>query len=196
QLIDKGVYPNQNFIIEFILKAKKNGNRVILFDTGDSTGSRCFNLTPYVDIHLKKQLLKNKEEYLVNRGDKSVMCWISDPYTPSNIPYKELSPDNIHKLRLAWNIGMCDYREFLFSEYYPIGTNSLFNSFYKEPKFIVPNKAKEYLLIYRGTINNDTRYSFQRNYILQNFRNNEKIIVGNVIKKNKYIKELKKSKII
>jgi len=185
-------------IISIINNLKKICGKIILFDSGDSSGSRLFWLTPYVDIHLKKQLLKNKAQYSENNGDESVMCWIGKNYTPSNIPYTPLRTEDQTKLKVAWNIGLLDYRSFPLAKYYPIGTSGIFNRVYKLPRFKTDFDKKNILTVYRGTTSSDSRYSCQRNTLIDKLKkmsvDNKKIITGSTISQNKYIKEIDKSK--
>ena len=69
---------NNEQILEFLHNLKSKGAYIIYFDAADSTGSRDFFLIEYVDVFLKKQVLKDKNKYLENYGDKSVRIWISD----------------------------------------------------------------------------------------------------------------------
>ena len=189
----------ESYIIEIIEKLKKNSRRIILFDTNDPTGSRCFGVTPHVDVHLKKQLLKDKNEYTFDRGDKSVMCWIPNQHTPSKIPYKTCRKEDLPKLKLGWNIGLVDYRSFPFQRFYPFSTLKLFNNFYKVPYFSKPGKNKSLLTSFRGKIHQDTRYSFQRKSVfdaLDNLAKTFPVAYGSPLPRKEYFKELKQSKAI
>lgn len=187
-------------IIEDVIKLKIFFSKVILFDSGDSTGSRLFWLTPYVDIHLKKQLLKDKSKYLENNSDKSVMVWLPENYTPSGIDYLALNEEDLPKLRLSWNLGMLDYRYFPLSKHYPIGTSALFNTFYKQIRFSKSSISKSILTVQRGCLRPYDRYSFQREILQNKLRNLESkglpVKVGGAISKNIYLNEVRNSKAI
>lgn len=187
-------------IIADIIHFKRNFNKIILFDSGDSTGSRLFWLTPYVDIHFKKQLLKDKSKYLTNESDRSVMVWLPEVYEPSGIDYVPIKENDLYKLKLSWNLGMLDFRYFPYSKHYPIGTSCMFNSIYKKIKFSRPYVNKKILTTQRGCLRPSIRYSFQRE-ILQNKLMSLKtqgypVRVGGSVSKKDYMKEIRNSKAI
>jgi hypothetical protein len=187
-------------IIADVLQLRQTFNKIILFDSGDSTGSRLFWLTPYVDIHLKKQLLKDKTKYLTNENDKSVMIWLPDLYESSGIEYEPIKQNDLYKLKLSWNLGMLDYRYFPFSKYYPVGTSCLLNSTYINIKFSKPSINKSILAVLRGYLRPSIRYSFQREILygvltdldLKGFP----VRVGKSVSKKAYIEEIRSSKAI
>jgi hypothetical protein len=186
--------------IEFCLAIRPYVEQLVLFDSDDSSGSRCFQITPFVDIHLKKQLLRDKSKYHINDGDRSYMPWIPEDHTPSHIVYNELKVADADKVRLAWNIGMLDYRQFPLSRLYPIGTSLLFNGWYKSPWCFEPEESKILLTSYRGSISTDTRYSFQRRILAEKLSGlrarGYRLEVGGKVKKSRYLAELRKSKVI
>jgi hypothetical protein len=195
-------FPDRNVresddVINFVSALRDYYKKLILFDTGDGTSSRAFWLTPHVDLHIKKQILKNKFDYIENNGDKSVMPWIPDCATPSNIPYKALDISQIQKIKLGWNIGMLDYRYFPLKKYLPIGTTNLFNVWHKELPFVAPDKDRLFLTSYRGSISNDTRYSFQRSATIKFLNNlklrNLRVATGSQVSLKRFIKELQSS---
>jgi hypothetical protein len=190
---------DNSYIIKIIEKLKNNGQRVVLFDTNDPTGSRCFGVTQYVDVHLKKQLLKNRDEYTIDRGDRSVMCWIPSQHTPSHIPYEACRKEDLCKLRLGWNIGLVDYRSFPFHRFYPFGTLNLLNNLYKIPPLAKPGKERCLLTSYRGTSRQDSRYSFQRvsvQDVLTKLVRTYPVACGGRVSKKEYMKELRQSQAI
>jgi hypothetical protein len=54
---------NEKSIIDLLVLAKKNGNRVIWLDTSDSGGLCQFQYMPFVDRYLKKQVYKDLSIY-------------------------------------------------------------------------------------------------------------------------------------
>ena len=195
---DRNIRELEN-VKKFVLSLRNHYKKLILFDSGDGTSSRAFWLTPYFDLHVKKQVLKNKLDYTKNNGDKSLMPWIPDNATPSNIPYKALDVSHVHKIKLGWNIGMLDYRYFPLKKYYPIGTSALFNNHYKELPFVSPDKNRKYITTYRGGVSKDTRYSCQRSLTIQVINNlktiNLPVATGGKVSLHQFIKELKSSHI-
>lgn len=203
-VLDK-VYENRSFIIEFIKLLKKKGIRVILFDNDDGAGSKQWDLIDYVDVFVKKQVLKNKIEYTENRGYASYMVFVDQYDLPknkknANNQYKEkyipCPKDQLHKIKLGWNIGMLDYRYFPLQRYFPFGTNRILNSIYQAPKFHNTLENKDFNSVFRGRIKKDKlNYSYQRNKVISCFKRlNKKFITGDPISKRKYLKELKRSK--
>ena len=52
----KNIFKANDEIIEFLIKAKKRVNKVIWFDTSDSTSVTHFEVMPFIDLYLKKQI--------------------------------------------------------------------------------------------------------------------------------------------
>jgi hypothetical protein len=188
-------------IIQKVESIKKY-SKVILFDSADGVGSRCFWLTPFVDIHLKKQLLIDKSLYTSSEMTASYMPWI-----PGNI-IKEVFKDDhsyvgcpenqLDKLQIAWNIGYVDYRQFPFDRYYPTSIIPRFLS--SGPKITQPSINRPVFVSYRGGANTSPHYSYQRNKVIDALvkmnSQNASIIVGGKISKSEYIKESKNSKVM
>lgn len=94
-------------------KVREKCNKLVWLDTADSTGCCLFDVMPYVDFYLKKQLLKDTSLYeefmygtrvftdyyhkLLNVEDKN----ISREYPLLKAEYK-------NKLRVSWNVGLGD----------------------------------------------------------------------------------------
>jgi hypothetical protein len=204
-VLDK-VYNNRSFIIEFIKSLKRKGIKVILFDNDDGTGSQQWDLIDYVDVFVKKQILKDKFKYTENRGYASYMVFV-DKYDLSkdkkstNRQFKDkyvpCPEDQLHKIRLGWNIGMLDYRYFPLQKYFPFGTNRVLNSVYKSPSFNTDFDSKNINSSFRGKVREDNmNYSFQRNRLIQYLKNlnEDTFVTGNAIPKKKYLEELRRSK--
>lgn len=187
--------------IEIINKLRQGGVKVVLFDTADGGGSRCLGLTQYVDVHLKKQLFKDRSMYLSDDISKNYMPWIpQNIFAGKDATYRGCGKKDIHKLRLGWNIGMNDYRQFPFSEQLPFGTNNILNSTYVKPKMLDPKSLlKDTLLIYRGGLSSVNVYRYQRKIILDTLKgltDKWDIIIGKKVRKSKYLNELRQSRIV
>ena len=201
-LVTIGHFTDINEIVGFISKVRSDNPttlKVVLFDTGDGSGSRCFGITPYVDLHIKKQLLKDKLPYTVNNGDLSLMTWLPEIYTPSNIPYTSCRQEDLHKLKLGWNIGLLDYRYFPFARYFPINTAYLLNNLFSFPKFYSPSAKRTLLTSFRGSVRRDTRYSFQREILLgtiDKLSGKLPVISGKGVRKSEYNRELRGSRAV
>lgn len=199
--------PDKQFIINYVKKLKNQGIKVVLFDNLDGTGSRDFDLIPFVDLFVKKQLLKNRTDYTVERGYQNLRRFtesydLSDKQVEINREkgkqFVACPEEHLHKLRLGWNIGMLDYREFPFSKYYPIGTTRLLNRIYKLPFFSNNFIDRPIDSGFRGEVKSDNEnYSWQRNKLIEFLRSNKgeyNFISGNGISKTAYLEELRKSK--
>lgn len=201
--VHKNIYENYEFIIPCIEKLKEQGVKIILFDTGDGSEGRQWELINHVDILLKKQTLKNRRLYT---NKKSFMLFEKayklDESTKAHNRirrenYVPCPEDQLYKIRLGWNIGMSDYRQFPFSKYYPIRTSRLLNTVYPVPDFYENLSNRPIDSVFRGKINKDkVNYAFQRNKVIELFRMEKypDYITGEFVPKKKYLEELKKSK--
>ncbi|NBC65101.1 MAG: hypothetical protein GVY07_05475 [Bacteroidetes bacterium] len=203
----KNRYSDRRFIVDIMDKLRSKDIKVILFDNGDGAGGRQWDLIKHVDLLVKKQVLKNREDYTLNDGVFSYMPFtraykLSANKIESNLKhrssYSPCPPDQLHKIKLGWNIGMKDYRYFPFSKYYPIGTSRLINKLYQNPAFEDPENERKFDSVFRGKINyGKDNYAYQRNKVVELFEldQNPNLITGGTITKNKYLKELRQSKI-
>jgi hypothetical protein len=189
---------NQNALFSYLRMMKERSGKVIWFDAADSTGSCDFSVIPYVDVFLKKQLLKNMDYYTANNGPKDLRLWLN-----SNVPgsYKtRFDPcplEHVHKIKLGWNIGLNDYRYFG----YKMSRLSNYLSYNVYPlKYTEIDKSRGYDLTFRGTVHKDNleknRISYQRNYVLSLFDQLKlNIARGCNVSKSRYWKELRNSKL-
>jgi hypothetical protein len=205
QYIGKGKYTiagfnsfqGEYFIIEFLINARKKGCKLILFDTGDSAGSATFHITPYVDVHLKKQLFKDWSYYREKKA-YNLMPWLPAGLDESrHLVFTPIAPEDESKLKMGWNIGLCDFRWFPFKKKLPVGSSSLFNSFYKKLNVRKPESNRDYLLSYRGNSNKFESYDYQRNLLLEALQKLDRpdIVVGGKVPYKQYMREQRRSKI-
>ncbi len=110
--------------------------------------------------------------------------------------YTPCSPEFLKKIKIGWNIGMCDYRNFKYN------TGIIRNYIISNPHFNEVNKHRTLAVSLRGTLNyGNPEISFQRNKLileltrLKNEGNIENITIGAKISQTKYINELINSKI-
>lgn len=98
---------------EVMCKVREKCDKLVWLDTADSTGCCLFDVMPYIDYYLKKQLLKDTSLYetfmygsriftdyyhkLLKKEDEN----ISRKYPLLNAEYK-------NKLRVSWNVGLGD----------------------------------------------------------------------------------------
>ena len=100
--------------LSYIASLKTSTNKIFWFDFRDSTGNTQFEVLPYVDLYLKKQLLRNLSLYTsAFYGNRIYTDFIhrtqgvSDDYTESCVP---LLPQFHSKLTISWNPGLLDFR--------------------------------------------------------------------------------------
>lgn len=205
---DRRRYFNAQNMIDLISDLKINGHKVIFFDNSDGPGSVQWEIIKYVDLFVKKQLYRDKNLYTQDRGYQNLNVF-SDSYELSpaqkkknTITGKKFRPcpeEFANKIEQGWNIGMYDYRIFPYSGLYPIGIyhRRLLNNFYPLPKFYHNFDSKTWDSSFRGDIKKgDENYSWQRNRVISlfNLNNDLKLKTGEIISKNKYLKELRESK--
>lgn len=98
--------------INLLKIAKKQSNTVIWLDTSDSCGTCKFDVLPYVDKYLKKQLYVDRSIYQREVWGGRLFCefyhnltGIEDTFVSSDkqgvLPLNEM-----HKLGLSWNVGL------------------------------------------------------------------------------------------
>jgi hypothetical protein len=202
----RNIYPDKEFMIETIQKLKSKSIRVLLFDNGDAGGGRQWDMIQHVDVLVKKQLFRKREDYTKNNGVYSFIPFareynLSESKAQKNIDYKKeyvpCPPDQLHKIKLGWNIGMKDYRYFPLSYFYPVGTSRMLNQIYSQLSFKEPDEERPIDSSFRGKINSKSEnYSYQRNKVIELFTDKKysNLITGDTVSKRKYLSELKRSK--
>lgn len=99
---------------EILKKIKTHCNMLVWMDTADSTGTCMFDVMPYVDLYFKKQLLKDTKDYCRDVYGSRTFCEYyhnlldveDDTITQRYYPHTE--EKHLHKLRVAWNVGIGD----------------------------------------------------------------------------------------
>lgn len=175
---------------------KQKDKKVALLDANDTSGLVNFDLINDVDFIIKKQVLKDRQAYTINNYDLSVRPWL--PNMPEKKHYENYVPcpaDRLHKIRVGWNIGMCDYR------YFPHYLN-VFRNYIVTPlpplnidKII---QEKKYFTTLRGRMDyGNPEISFQRNVVLTalNKLKFDDVKVGQRVKKKQFLQELQACKI-
>lgn len=146
--------------IAFLKFLKENCNKVVWLDTADSTGNCQFEVLPFVDVYLKKQILKDLKIYTKKLyGTKQYTDYyhrkqhLDDPQIDKE--YELLKPEYIGKLKVSWNIGLSDFwskSRYCLSRFHNI-------SF---PRLTPINKERNSLLFFNGTMNYSPLNGFQR----------------------------------
>lgn len=130
--------------------AKKQSNYFVWLDTADSTGTCHFEVLPYVDRYLKKQLLADMNLYKQPIWGGRIHCqyyhekYNLDDKNISNVVNKPLDPKYMSKIGVAWNVALGD----LFQNG---GVQYLHPFSRKKPKFIECGKNKIFDTHFRGS---------------------------------------------
>lgn len=100
--------------IDILNKIKRKCKLLIWLDTADSTGTCMFDVMPYVDLYFKKQLLVDKNAYCRDVYGSRTFCEyyhdllnIEDEDITKRY-YPHMDSNYLHKLRVAWNVGLGD----------------------------------------------------------------------------------------
>lgn len=187
---------NQEELLAFLCSCKYTVNRLIWFDAADSTGSADFLLLPYVDIFLKKQMLKNKNYYTQTEGYPNLRPWLPSDQSATAC-FTPCDSTQLDKMRLAWNVGMDDFRyygykmsrlsNFLGHQLYPL-------------KFSSVLKERPIDAVFRGKLHQSAgaqnQIARQRNEVLTVFNDLKRNIAkGPGVPKRIYWRELRNSKV-
>jgi hypothetical protein len=200
-------HKDNTFIIETLHKLRAKGVKLLLFDSSDDSGCRYFDLIEHVDLIVKKQILSDKSLYLKQPIESQKLFVWSYGLTEeqkkgarsSFEQFKRCPDDQLHKLRVGWDIGLVDYRFLPLQRYYPINTVRLFNNIYEAPSFVKPKEnLRDIDSSFRGQIKDgDKKFSYQINklvYFFQNYSGDKNYLTGSKVSKQTYLDELKRSK--
>jgi len=189
---------NNNALLEYLSEIRSKVKKIIWFDNSDSSSVTNFEVMPYVDIYLKKQILINKSLYNSNFYGgriftdfyhKKFKIVDKEPFQ-NNFPLKKKYE---HKLRLSWNIGLGNIHNSFNSFYsflryfFPFLIFKRFNY-----KFTNPEKIREIDFFFRGSIKyNRNTIKFHREKLFNDLKtklrtkNFVSVIGRNVFYKNR-----------
>lgn len=198
QDIYKRTPENEYQLLLFLSELKKTVGKLIWFDAADSSGSSDFPIIDFVDVFLKKQVLKDKRYYTEKHSGNDLRIWLNNQKLKTDITeFKPCPKDQLHKVKLGWNIGLNDYRYFG----YKMGRLSNYLSYYLYPtRFSKVTKERPFDLTFRGSIHHEkdlkNTISYQRNRVLELFDSmNMNIASGPAISKFRYWQEMRKAKL-
>ncbi len=147
--------------IDYLKKMKQRCNRLIWLDTADSTGSCYFDVLPYVDKYLKKQLLEDVTLYTKPMYQNRIFSDyyhekydIDDNVIEVEKPILDLKYAD--KLGVSWNLCLGDiFRRFKFVVMDPlrISTPSFHDISYYD---------RVYDIHFRGSLNYSNTIGYQR----------------------------------
>lgn len=189
---------------------KKSIDRVIWFDTNDSTGTTQFNVMPLVDAYYKSQVLKDRYLYMKPFYGYRIFTdfyrnrfGISDEEGPAgNIAQTSsvsvlLQKEHAHKLRVSWNSAMNEWGR---HNYIYGGLVNKIRSYLKfktdyTVRFVRPDKERQADINARiGLSHSRKTVRFQRQMIA-NILKDRFNVAANKVPRPKYIEELSNSKI-
>jgi hypothetical protein len=161
------------------------GCKVVFYDLSDASGSRELFLLKYVDLFLKRQIIKDKNFY-AQPGSVKYRIW--DENDMFNLDPCDL--DDLNKLDIGWNLGY-NLFDFTFWQLNRLGIN-----FYKTPVYEDPNNQRSITCSYRGK--SDGSRMMQRQQVMDILKkmDGEQFVTGPVIGKSKYLKEMAISKAV
>lgn len=191
-------YGDDEIIIR-IAKLKNKIKAVLFFDTSDSTGWIQSQVIPYVTAYYKSQLLKDKNKYLENHyGNRIYTDYYHKKFgVDDEIPATNRKIENkndLNKLNISWNSGLANYSylgpylTFLY-RYIPL------EYLLRYPKTNYHNNIKKVIDIScrMGIDYPRKTVCYQRKQIRKKLSS---VLRTNKITRQKYLKELKNSKIV
>ena len=171
---------NNKALLEYLSEIRSKVKKIIWFDNSDSSSVTNFEVMPYIDIYLKKQILKNKSLYrsdlyggriFTDYYHKRFKILDKNKYINSFYLKKEYE----NKLRLSWNIGLGNVHNSFSSFYsfirffFPLFIIKKFNN-----NFVKPDKSREIDFFFRGSIKyNRNTIKFHREKLFSDL--NEKL---------------------
>ncbi|MFQ5714602.1 MAG: glycosyltransferase [Candidatus Scalinduaceae bacterium] len=158
--------------IPFIKKAREYANKIIWMDISDSTSVTHFELLLYVDLYLKKHLLKDKSLYQKEfYGGRIFTDYYHNKFgIEDSSPFNQFFPLDMnlaHKVDLSWNMGIGDaYNAFSkknavrrrFPDYIPAS--------YKVP-YTSPTKKRELDIFIRASTLRRETVAFHRRELVK-----------------------------
>lgn len=130
---------------------KNNSNKVIWLDTADGTGTCMFDVMPYVDLYMKKQILKDKSRYCEPIWSHRIfgeyyhnIFGIEETGQRDDAGYTILDKKFLNKLGISWNVGLGD----LYTKGYK---RWIYRNKYAQLEFSEPTLDSKYDVHYRGS---------------------------------------------
>jgi len=103
------VFKESGPVVSFVKEARKYCNKIIWMDISDSTSVTHFELLSYLDLYLKKHLLKDKTLYQKEfYGGRIFTDFYHKRFgVVDSFPFKQFYPldmNLVHKVGLSWNM--------------------------------------------------------------------------------------------
>jgi hypothetical protein len=105
------VFQEPHPMLDILRRARTRADKIIWFDIADGTGVTHFELLPYVDVYLRKQLLRDRSLYeKAFYGGRIYSDYFHRKYQiDDETPFCQFTPlaqDRSHQVGLSWNVGM------------------------------------------------------------------------------------------
>jgi hypothetical protein len=176
---------------DLMARLRSKYDRIVFFD--DSAGAGCtrFEILPYVDLYLKKQLLKDRRRYCQPLYGRQLYTdyyhrsfGVNDTQAYYRKPLDERVP--IEKIRLAWNLGVGSFPimrrpMFLGAALARLGTVRCGFFPFRDPSRFRSKNRGTHGVHARFTVSNDPpSVFFQRKLLSDKVRGNGRFLTGRV----------------
>lgn len=193
------LWSNREKVLSMLQDFKSRCNTLVWLDSSASTGTTHFQVLPYVDKYIKKQLLKDvslyKKQYY---GARIYTEFYKRRFNLQDEKAFSVEPLDIKyasKISLSWNYGLSNIQTNIkltnFFRLIPWKIKAKFNYKYKTVP-CSPLKKRDRFLSFRGSYSyNNSALSFQRNMLIEKLR--LLAIDCSPVDFRRYVKELKES---
>lgn len=109
---------DKKVIFDTLEKARENGQKIIWFDTTDSTWCTQFEVLPYVDLFLKNQIFRDRKQYLKKyRTGRIFTDYFSELYQVEEYDFEYALPPEgeLEKIDISWAPCFENYHESRYS---------------------------------------------------------------------------------
>ena len=192
---------NSDKALELLKNCRQECSKVAWLDTSDSTGTTQFQVMPYVDKYLKKQILRDKVHYTTKLyGARLYTDYYYNQFHLDDQPVYEVQPvkrDDLSKLCISWNIGLGRFAENFRFEFIrkklPLFLKKYTIFTYKRIPFSNTKPRRPLDITFRGKSTYDnSALSFQRRKVLELIENRGVDI--RPVSRKVYLKELRTAK--
>jgi hypothetical protein len=185
----RSFYPNNDSffdqsrprILEDIQTQKGFGSRVVYYDLTAGGSTRQLWPIRYVDVLLKRQLLRDKMAYANVDTPHRRNPWVPDDNSVGEV----CDAKDLPRLQLGWSLGYSDYRT---TSRWLIRLK--YQSF-EEPRLTPPHDARQLLASFRGR--SEGSRALQRNGLvaLLASRDDPRLVTGEFLSRRRYLEELR-----
>jgi len=154
------IFQNNGPSLRFLQNTKPRVDRLIWMDTSDSTSVTHFEVLPYVDLYLKKQLFRDKSNYQTTfYGGRIFTDFYHKQFGINDsklfAQYFSLPPNQYSKVDLSWNIGLGNMFNAFDNNLQRIIQRRFFNIIKPDYniKVVVPNLKKEIDVLLKTSTN-------------------------------------------